>query len=79
MMKLTKTVLSVFLAMAFAAGSLNVSATESDVELDKQAKTPTAAERNEISYHREPGAQPPRLVKSVFSIVTHNKTARRPR
>ena len=45
MMKLTKTVLSVFLAMAFAAGSLNVSATESDVELDKQAKTPTAAER----------------------------------
>ena len=45
MMKRTKTVLSVFLAVAFAAGSLNVSATESDVELDKQTTTPTAAER----------------------------------
>ncbi len=45
MMKLTKTVLSVFLAMAFAAGSLNVSATESDQALDKQAKIPSAAER----------------------------------
>ncbi len=45
MMKLTKTVLSVFLAAAFAAGSQSVSATESVVEPDKQAKIPSAAER----------------------------------
>ena len=46
MMKLTKTLLSVFLAAAFAAGSCNVSATESLAsESEAEAKTPSAAER----------------------------------
>ena len=45
MMKLTKTILPVFLAVAFATSSLNLSATELEVGVDKQAKTPTAAER----------------------------------
>ena len=46
MMKLTKIVLSVFLAAAFAAGSFNVSATESlATKSELEAKTPSATER----------------------------------
>ena len=46
MMKVTNTVLSVFLAMAFAAGSFNLSATESlPSEKALETQTPSAAER----------------------------------
>jgi hypothetical protein len=49
MMNLSKTILSVFLAAAFAASSFNVSATESLTGAEEStAKTVTAAERMKL-------------------------------
>ena len=45
MIKLTKSVLAIFLAAAFATGSVNLSATETATSVQESvAKTPSAAE-----------------------------------